>query len=269
MTGTRPPALELEGLDLVRSGVWILRDVSLSVGAGEVLAVLGGAGAGKSALVEAIGLGEGIRAGGVRIAGRAVDPHDTLSRRRAGLACAFETPPIVPGFSVADHLALGRPPGPGAERRLERVLALLPELAPLRRARLDRLPLGLRRLADLGRALAAATGVLVVDRALADFGAERIRRLAEDLRDAEIAVLLADRHIRPALQIADRGLLLVGGRVVLEGHPLELLEDERVFAACVGDVTSAELFADAAETQTARSPAGRPRISAPRADGSS
>jgi branched-chain amino acid transport system ATP-binding protein len=108
-----------------------------------------------------------------------------------------------------------------------------------------------------GRAVAAAHTVLLIDRAFADFGAERISRLVESLRQEGVATLLADRQLRPALQIADRAVLLVGGRIALAGQPLDLLADERVFAACVGDLTNADAFASG-EKVTARTPAGRP-----------
>jgi branched-chain amino acid transport system ATP-binding protein len=252
------PALRVEGLDVVRAGLWILRDVGLEIGPGEVLAVLGGAGAGKTVLLGALALGEGVRAGRIVLPAGEVSRAGPLARRRAGLACAFEEPPVIPGFAVADHLALGMPPGPAAARRLEQVLAALPELRPLLRSRVDALPFPLRRLADLGRAVAAARTVLLVDRPLADFGAARITRLVEGLRQDGVGVLLADRHIRPALQIADRAVLLVGGRIVLEGRPLDLLADERVFAACVGDVTSADVFGTGGPGKaTARTIAGR------------
>lgn len=256
MTPRDALALKVHGLDVVRGGLWILREVALEVAAGEVVAVLGGAGAGKSALLEALALGAGVRIGRIRLSAGEITHADPAARRHAGLACAFAEPPVIPGFAVADHIALGMAAKTGFKQQMQRVLTVLPELRPLLARRLDALPFALRRLADLGRAVAAARTVLLIDRACADFGAERIGRLVAWSRQERLALLLADRHLRPALQIADRAVLLVGGRIVLAGRPLDLLADERVFAACVGDLTTADAFAHG-EKATARTSAGR------------
>lgn len=256
MTDKTTPVLAVSGLDVVRDGLWLLRDIELSLAPGEVLALLGGPGSGKTTLLEALATGEGIRAGRFEVDGHTLPPADPLARRRCGLACAFARPAIVPRLSVADHLELAADAAADGRTRIARVLELLPELRGQLRLRADRLAFAAQRLVDLGRALVAARSVLLIDQPFADFRAARVRALVDALRPLGLALLLAERRMRLALEVADRAMLLVGGRIVLAAPPRELADDERVLAACLGDIGNVGEFAGE-EKETARTPAGR------------
>jgi ABC-type branched-subunit amino acid transport system ATPase component len=78
--------------------------------------------------------------------------------------------------------------------------------------------------------------VLLLDEPSLDLDADRVRRLVEALRADGIAVLLAERFSRPALDLADRALLMLGGRIVAEGEPAALRRDERLIPACTGEL---------------------------------
>ena len=237
------PLLRVEGLDVVDAdGRPRLLGVSLTVAGdgdgGAVVAVLGGAGAGKSALLGAIA---GIRpagAGRVWLRGEAIEglpPERVLAR---GVALAAQRRRVFRSLSLAENLLLGAAHRSGAEARagLARVFELMPELAARRRRPVRELPAAERRLLDIGRALVGRPDLLLLDEPCRDLEPERAAALVEAVRrSGPTAVLLAERALDAALPVADRGVLLVAGRVLAEGTAEALGRDERVRYACLGE----------------------------------
>jgi branched-chain amino acid transport system ATP-binding protein len=232
-----PVLLEARDLAVVDDGAATVRAASLRLAEGTVLAVLGGPGAGKSALLGALAGTRRAAAGTIRLGGRDVTAQGPAARLRLGIAQARQRPDTFGGLTVAEHLELGRlSTRARAPIARARALRVLPELAGLARAKARGLGRGDRRLLDVARALISSPTALLLDEPSLELGAGRVARLVEALREEGIAVLLAERFPRPALEVADRACLLLGGRIVAEAAPEVLREDPRLAPACMGEL---------------------------------
>ncbi len=227
--------LEARGLDAVAEGHWLLRGVSLEVAEGSTVAVVGGAGAGKSVLLELLLGLRPLRDGTVRLGDRDVTALGTLERQRLGLRCAFQIPPVFAGLTVAEQLALAAPSVRLGSRGFARIADYLPELEEHLGRPMEGLDLPLRRLVDLGRALLGLPRVLLIDNLLPAIGVDRAGELLHDLGRDGYALLVADRYAEPLLRHAAYGYVLAQGRLVASGPPDKLLADQRLLASCAGD----------------------------------
>jgi branched-chain amino acid transport system ATP-binding protein len=229
--------LEAIGLDVVEGTRWRVREVDLALDAGSVLALLGGPDAGKSAVLAALAGVRPPRGGRVLLDGAVIGGLLAEAIVARGLAWSGQRPSLFADLAVHDHLELGGIHLGRRERRAARIRALdlVPELVPRRRQRARRLGRAERRLLDIARSLAGAPRVLLLDEPAAALGPARVGRLVGELRRQGTAVLLAERLVAPALRMADRGALLQGGRLTVEGDPETLYADSRVHAACLGE----------------------------------
>lgn len=224
------PVIEAIGVDVGYGNIPVVRGLDLAVYAGEVVALLGVNGAGKSTTVRALAGELRPTVGEVRMKGR-----PTLAalhkRARGGLRLITEERSVFMGLSVSDNLRLG-----GQTR--EDVLEIFPELAPLLRRKAGLLSGGEQQMLTLGRALAAKPDILLIDElslGLAPLILERLLAKVRAAADAGAGVLLVEQHIRHALDVADRAYVLSRGQVVLEGRAADLAmrvdEIERTYLA--------------------------------------
>lgn len=248
----RGPLLRLEGVDAVGGGAWLLRDVSLDVAEGSTVALLGGAGAGKSLLVDLILGLQRVHQGGIRLAGRDVTALPCVARQRQGLRAAFQRPPVFPGLTVEEHLALATVTGSLAPAALARLLDYLPELEARLGQPVVTLDRFLLRLVDMARALLGMPRLLLVDELFPAIGAERAGALVGALARDGYTLLLADRYAEAVLAHADHGYVLAQGGIAAAGSPAELLADPRLLATCAGDGAAYAMERDRPENETAR-----------------
>lgn len=209
------PILQVEGLQPGPQP-----PLSFAIQAGEVLAVVGGNGAGKSRLLRAI-LGLVPAAGRIWLAGTEITALGVEQRARAGIGYVPEGRRIFPGMSVADNLDVAshsNAAGRAADRA--RVYALFPDLFPRHHEKAWRLSGGQQQMLAIGRAMMARPRLLLLDEPslglsprLAAAVLTAVRRLA----DTNTAVLLADAALDLALAVADQALVLRQGLVVLGG----------------------------------------------------
>jgi len=186
----------------------VLRDVSLTVQPGEVLAILGTSGCGKSTLLRIAGGLDAASAGTVHIDGIRVDGIDSRC------AVGFQEPRLLPWRSIADNVALGLPPGTGRAAARARVAELL-DLVGLT-AFTDHRPRavsgGMAQRASLARALARNPGVLLLDEPFGALDALTRLQMQDLLLDVHAAapttILLVTHDVDEALQLADRIILL-------------------------------------------------------------
>jgi len=243
-------ALVVKDLFAGYRGVPVVRELSLEVRPGEVVALLGPNGAGKTTTLETIaGLNRPI-SGRVELSGKNVGgtPAHTLARK--GLALVPEGRALFPGLTVREHLRLAGGRGGGGrggwrsgrggrgERgsaREEELLAMLPELGKCLGRKAGLLSGGEQQMLAVGRALVTRPQLLLVDEmslGLAPVIVERLlpilRRVADELG---ASVLFVEQHVALALEIADRAYILTHGRISLEGAAAELRKRHELLAA--------------------------------------
>jgi branched-chain amino acid transport system ATP-binding protein len=236
--------LEVSGLSARYGAVAALRDVSLEVRAGELVALIGANGAGKSTLLRAIAGLLVPAAGRVALDGRDVTGQTPEAMIRAGVALVPERRRVFADLTVLDNLELGGyalPRGRDFRSRLDAGLEEAYRLFPVLRRRRGQLAGtlsgGEQQMLAIGRALMSRPRLLLCDEpslGLAPLVVQEIMRLLSTLREAGATILLVEQNARMALRSADRAYVLEVGRVVLSGAGADLLEDDQLKAAYLG-----------------------------------
>ncbi|HEY8761204.1 MAG TPA: ABC transporter ATP-binding protein [Candidatus Dormibacteraeota bacterium] len=229
--GARPEGvLTAKGLTAGYGGVPVVRDISISVGAGEVVAIIGPNGAGKSTLLKSLVGILRVTTGAVEVAGEDVTNHPPEDLARRGVGYVPQVQDIFEPLSVLENLEMGGYLLRGSElpARVVEVCAVFPALAAMLRRRADKLSGGERKMLAIARVLMLDPRVLILDEPTANLSPkladgllrEHVRRLA----DLGKAVLLVEQRARAALEVANWTQVLVSGLTRLEGPPGELLE---------------------------------------------
>ncbi len=220
--------LSIRDLTAGYGGVMALDGVSLTVAAGETVALLGANGAGKSTLLKAL-LGLVPAQGDLRFDGGDLSPLATEARVRRGIGYVPEGRRVFPGMSVRDNLEVAGLPG-NRDRALdvERVFALFPDLAGKSRESAWRLSGGQQQMLSLGRALMGRPRLLLLDEpslGLSPKLADEVFAAVGRIAATGTAVLLAEQSAARALTVAPRAVLLRLGRVVGDGPVASLSEE--------------------------------------------
>ncbi|MBP0443653.1 ABC transporter ATP-binding protein [Roseomonas sp. SSH11] len=238
--------LEATGLSVSYGRHRALEDVGLSVAPGEILVVLGANGAGKSTLLKALA-GLVRPAAGARIAmgGRDIGGIPAHAVVEAGLALVPEGRGIFGALTVRENLLLGAYPARarrGEAARLETVLALFPRLTERMGQAVRTMSGGEQQMVAIGRALMSAPEILALDEpslGLSPLMAGELFRALSRIRAGGTGILLVEQNARRSLAIADRGILLEGGRVVGGGTAAALAADPAVRRAYLGAAEAA------------------------------
>lgn len=223
----------LQARDIVAGyvpGLPIVHGVSLAVAPGEVLVVLGPNGAGKSTLVKCLA-GTCPRFGGRVLLG--ADDVSLLPAHRlaaAGIGFVPQTANVFTTLSVEENLRVGGYllQRPMLRQRIEEAFARFPDLAEKRKLPGNALSGGQRQMLAVARALMMAPRVLMLDEPSAGLSPLMVGQVFRQVRaisDSGIAVLMVEQNVKAGLAIADRGLVLVGGRVAHEGAAAALQGD--------------------------------------------
>ena len=222
--------LEVQGLDAWYGKSQVLRGVDLQVGKGEIVAILGRNGAGRSTALKAI-MGGVVRTGRVVFAAEDIGrlPPHAIARR--GLGYVPEDRAIFPDLTTVQNLLLGEKPGPGDRYTLEDAYTLFPRLKERADAPAGALSGGEQQMLAICRTLMGSPSLVMVDEpteGLAPMMVERVRELLEAVAARGTTILLVEQKLAIALAIARRLYVMGHGRVVFEGTPAALAADAAV-----------------------------------------
>jgi branched-chain amino acid transport system ATP-binding protein len=226
--------LELRDVDTHYDGVPMLRGVSLRVEAGEVVCLLGPNGAGKTTTFRAItGLVPAAR-GDVSIMGQRVERIRTERIAALGVGLVPEGRRLFPDLTVRENLWLGYQAAGGGnafEARLEEMGTMFPRVRERLRQTAGTLSGGEQAMVALARALIGQPKLVIMDEPSLGLSPRLIEEyfaIVARMREAGTTVLLIEQNAEKALQVADRGYVLVKGRIVTEGPTRALIEAEAV-----------------------------------------
>ncbi len=210
----------LRGVHAGYDGVEVLHGVDLSVPAGQVLAILGPNGAGKTTLLSVLAGLVAPTSGDLLLGGRVTTGSDPAVLARCGLCLIPEGRGVFPNLTVAENLWLAENRGPTRARIEERAFAAFPPLASRRRQPAGSLSGGEQQMLALSRALVTDPAVLLLDELSMGLAPMVVRDLYERvgaIAAGGVTVVVVEQFVRTIAGIADRGVALVGGRIVLDG----------------------------------------------------
>ncbi len=226
--------LELDGISVQYGKRPVLREVSLSVGAGQVVTLVGANAAGKTTTLRTImGLKEPA-AGIIRFDGLDVTRLSTVDRVRKGLALSPEGRQIFPKFTVEENLIMGgyhRLDRNRLEDDIARVCEMFPRLAERRSQKAGSMSGGEQQMLAIGRALISQPRCLLLDEptlGLAPIIVDEIDRIIRRLAEGGMTILLAEQNAAMALAVADHAYVLESGRISLAGEAAVLKETAEV-----------------------------------------
>jgi branched-chain amino acid transport system ATP-binding protein len=233
--------LEVANIDLFYGDAQALDDVSLEVKEGEIVAIVGANGAGKSSLIRTIFGMARARRGAIRFLGQdisAAPPHRICDM---GLGQVAEGRQIFPNMSVIENLEMGAAvprARAGMKAALARVIELFPRLAERRRQFAGTLSGGEQQMLAIARCLMGAPRLIMLDEpslGLAPVVAQDVLGTIRGLNERDnLTVLLVEQNVAQSLALAHRGYVLENGRIVMSGSGAELLADDRVRRAYIG-----------------------------------
>jgi branched-chain amino acid transport system ATP-binding protein len=233
--------LELEDLRVGYGNIEALHGISLSVGEGEIVTLIGANGAGKTTTLMTISGCVRARSGAIRFRGRDISglpPHEIVA---LGLVQSPEGRKIFPRLTVAENLEMGAftrrdPDGIAADQN--RVFELFPILAERRRQPGGTLSGGEQQMLAIARALMARPRLLLLDEpslGLAPLVVSRIFEVIRELNREGATILLVEQNAQMALKAAHRGYVLETGTIAMADAADKLLSDPRVRSAYLGD----------------------------------
>jgi branched-chain amino acid transport system ATP-binding protein len=234
VTATAPAVLEVSGMSAGYNGSAVVRDISISVGAGEIVALLGANGAGKTTTLSAIAglikpLGGTITLGGTSIVGRSA--HKLA---REGVSLVPEDRALFSELTTRENLRIAGARGKSKQSE-EQILELLPELRKCINRKAGLLSGGEQQMLAVGRALVSSPRLLIVDEMSLGLAPVVVERLLPVLRDVAdtlgTAVLVVEQHVALAMEVATRAYVLAHGRLTLSGNTADLKNDRALITA--------------------------------------
>lgn len=219
----------------------VVRDISLHIHQGEVVGLLGPNGAGKTTTFSMI-TGLVIPNGGnLYLDGQDITRLPMYQRARLGIGYLPQESSIFRGLTVENNiLAILELTERDPDKREDKLDALLSEFSidHLKKSSAITLSGGERRRVEIARALAANPRYIMLDEPLAGIdpiAVVDIREIIARLKDRHIGVIITDHNVREALKIVDRAYIIADGRILKEGKPVEIVDDENVRRVYLGD----------------------------------
>jgi branched-chain amino acid transport system ATP-binding protein len=234
------PLLAVREIDVAYADAQVLFGLSLEVNEGEMVALLGSNGAGKTTALRAVSGVLAPRRGEILFEGEPLSRVAPSRRAELGIALVPEGRELWPQLTVVENLELGaygKAARPRARERLEHVYALFPRLRERERQLAGSLSGGEQQMCAIGRALMSGPRLLMLDEpslGLAPIVVDQVFDVLADLHKSGLTVLLVEQNLRKALQIAERGVVIETGRVKTAGPAAQLLADATIRSAYLG-----------------------------------
>ena len=234
--------LKLEGVETWYGAIQAIKGISLDVSQGEIVALLGANGAGKSTTIKTItGLLKATK-GRIEFMGKDITGMEAEDIAEIGIACVPEGRRIFPGLTVTDNLMLGATPRKRAskeeiQRDLVRVFGIFPQLEKFKGSLGWQLSGGQLQMLAIGRGLMASSKILLLDEpslGLAPVVVQEVFRVIKEISKMGTTILLVEQNARMALLIANRGFVLETGKVMLADTAANLLANEEMKAHYLG-----------------------------------
>jgi branched-chain amino acid transport system ATP-binding protein len=234
-----PDMLEVDDIEVRYGAIRALKGISFSVGEGEVVALLGANGAGKTTTQKTVSGMLRPSLGQIRYEGRRIDGIPAHELIRLGICHVPEGRHVFPRMTVAENLEMGafrfkRPD----QQVFDHVLELFPRLRERLKQLSGTLSGGEQQMLAIGRALMGKPRLLLLDEpsmGLAPLIVKQIFDIVSEINGEGVTVLLVEQNAAQALALANRGYVLETGEIVLQGTGSELLADDRVRAAYLGE----------------------------------
>jgi branched-chain amino acid transport system ATP-binding protein len=232
--------LSVQALDLYYGDAQALSGVSIEVPEGEIVAIVGGNGAGKSSLIRCIAGIERSRAGRITFAGRDITALESHQVCNLGIGQVAEGRQVFPSLSVEENLEMGAML-PRARARapqsLDEVFTLFPRLAERRSQLAGTMSGGEQQMLAIGRCLMGKPELIMFDEpslGLAPTVVQEVLRTIRLLHGKGLTILLVEQNVAVSLKLSQHAYVLENGRVVMSGSGEELLHDDRVRQAYLG-----------------------------------
>jgi branched-chain amino acid transport system ATP-binding protein len=241
VAATTPPVLELEGIHTYYGAIHALKGVSLNVGEGEIVTLLGANGAGKSTTLRSINGLNRPRRGTIQFQGQDITQTAAHNIVKRGIAQSPEGRKLFPRMSVTENLEMGafqRSDKAGIREDMDRVFTLFPRLAERKSQKAGTMSGGEQQMCAMGRALMARPKLLLLDEpsmGLAPIFVEKIFEIVKEINEQGTPILLVEQNALMALDTADRGYVLETGKIALEGPAKELRSNEQVRRTYLGE----------------------------------
>lgn len=244
MTAANKTVLEVKEVDARYGPVPALKGVSLHLDGGEIVALLGANGAGKTTTLNAIYTILPITGGSVFYYGNNTAGMSPLDLVRSGMCYVPEGGRVFASMTIMDNLILGSYSRRGRGRKGEiednfsTVFRLFPVLKAAKKRLAGTLSGGERQMLTLARALMSSPRLLLLDEpslGLAPILVTEVMQLIAKMREGGLSVLLVEQNARAALRISDRGYVIEGGSIAIKGNTGQLLSDERIRSAYLGE----------------------------------
>ena len=233
--------LSVSDLDLFYGDAQALAGISLDVPSGELVALIGANGAGKSSLIRAIAGMETPRAGKISFRGQDITGTDSHVTAGLGIGQVAEGRQIFPSLTVQENLEVGallaRARG-HAKQSMQEVFALFPRLAERRRQTAGTMSGGEQQMLAIGRCLMSRPELILFDEPSLGLAPRVVQEVFHAIRllneDRHITVLLVEQNVAASLKLAKHAYVLENGRIVMQGRGEDLLHDDRVREAYLG-----------------------------------
>jgi len=232
--------LKASGLDVFYGDVQVLWDVSFEVKQGEIVALIGANGSGKTTTLATLSSLLKPRKGSVEYEGKPIHTRDPYDMVTLGIAHVPEARRLFPEMTVRENLLLGALTPDAKKTRpemLEKVFAIFPRLKERAKQQAGTLSGGEQQMAAIGRGLMSKPRLLMLDEpslGLSPLLVGDIFRVIREVHEAGVTVLLVEQNVFKTLSVADRAYVLENGRIVLEGKGSDLLADPHIRQAYLG-----------------------------------